>query len=433
MNKLFFLTGLLVVWILCGCNKDDTPPLPDIGMPEVVDQYRFSIVPGSGKWENLSQEERLNAAQLPADVLKTISTKGLIRAFLETAISLNTSEFYPIETYRKIQEMYPSFNSVQELFSRNDAGKSLLEYYEAINYDCLAAKTQKEHEYFSIRIAALAVLFTQPEILEQLNEADRQKTVNLLLNANREMKKLYYYDGITDFVSGRVMMHIMNHLLQDKISYDTEGLIITPSDCFPDVADKYIYTIIPGPGPDAYQIPEEELKKISTLGLIRSFLDYPSLDARYGIFSIINDVSIFSRMFQNHNCALELISRNDASKELLKYYHATCLDCVETLIDGVGTLAFNVQIRAVPVFLTQQNVSNQMTHADRKKAVALLLNKCEQILSSWIRDPNTAAEVMLDIMRKDNYQPAVDFGDHYSYFSNINNIIPLVINYLNNY
>ena len=59
-------------------------------------------------------------------------------------------------------------------------------------------------------------------------------------------------------------------------------LIITEGSCFPEVADKYLY-IINGHEPwwneenpwYANQLPDDVLKSISTMGLIRSFIDMP--------------------------------------------------------------------------------------------------------------------------------------------------------------
>ena len=281
----------------------------------------------------------------------------------------------------KMREMYPDINSVQELLIRNDAGEALLRYCEAIDFNCVGKMGVKEREWFSIRLAALTVLFTQQEILDKLNEEDKQKIVNLLIANSRIIKELESkFDGLTDFVSGEVIAYIMHNIIKYRYLPNSDELVIIADDCLPDVADKHVYPIIHGPEIWEYQIPDNVLKKTSTLGLIRSFLDHPTLNGRYYTSSLAGEIARFSRIFSNDNCAQELISRNDAGDALLWYYNAVSFDCVKTQTVS-EKMTFAAQLAGIAVFFTQEEI---FAHLDKKKAVALLLSKNGLMWKLWL-------------------------------------------------
>lgn len=96
------------------------------------DVYNFPIKPGTEEWSKLkSYDERLNAYNVPENILKEMSTDGLI----ETC--LNYPEFRLVMTRNSIQEGYnhvkSKFNGFRELENRPDAGVKLLDKYKQLD------------------------------------------------------------------------------------------------------------------------------------------------------------------------------------------------------------------------------------------------------------------------------------------------------------
>jgi hypothetical protein len=119
---------------------------------------------------------------LPDDVLKNISTFGLIRSILDIPslyfyfmLSSNSS---PIGTGYSI---FSHYNAVVELGNRENSGDALLAYYQSVCYDCLKTMDDSEQLEFSIQLMALEVLFTKSEILKQFDLGKKQKLVSLIL------------------------------------------------------------------------------------------------------------------------------------------------------------------------------------------------------------------------------------------------------------
>ena len=106
--------------------------------PGVVDAYSYPIKIWTEEWYNMLPDEKMNACQLPDDVLKSISSLGLIRSFIDTPhtliiLEISASSISPIVKYRS---MFSRLNGVKELLTRKDAAKSLMTYYAATSLDC---------------------------------------------------------------------------------------------------------------------------------------------------------------------------------------------------------------------------------------------------------------------------------------------------------
>ncbi len=211
MNRLLISSFIMISLILCQCTKDIELIITNGNcLPDVKDKYTYPIRPGMEKWRNLkSVEEIYQVCQLPANVLKSTSTLGLVRSFLDVPFSLNSqyivSSSSPLATWYNI---YSKFNSIQEVFSRKDAAKALVSYYDGISFTCLKSMTVENRMTFSVQITALEYLFTKQEILSQLNNMQKVELVALLLEKYKQLQK-NSYDGM--YVSGTlsVMAWIM--------------------------------------------------------------------------------------------------------------------------------------------------------------------------------------------------------------------------------
>ncbi|MDR1336885.1 MAG: hypothetical protein LBK22_08660 [Tannerella sp.] len=166
-----------------------------------------------------------------------------------------------------------------------------------------------------------------------------------------------------------------------------EGLTVMPGECLPDVEDRYVYPAIPGT--EAWnsaseeekeklcQLPEERIKTGSSYALICGLLDSPRLwDCLLSSHSspvVTCDRAIFSK----HNSVPEFEKRKDRVQALITYYAAVGRDCYESL-DVNAQMNFSIQLHVLEVWFIRDAILHSMDAAQKKQAVALLLQKHER-------------------------------------------------------
>ncbi|GHS88065.1 hypothetical protein FACS1894201_09490 [Bacteroidia bacterium] len=194
--------------------------------------------------------------------------------------------------------------------------------------------------------------------------------------------------------------------------------------CLPDVADKYIYPIVPGMTEwrsinmyEYCQLPDSILHSISTTGLIRSFLDTPySLHFQSVVSSSTAEVVVFDSIYSKHNSVQELLSRNDAANSLIAYYDAICFDCLNSL-DVEVRWNFGAQMTALEFLFAKQEILNQCSSQEKKNIVKLLLDKYEL----YPKEGSRRITAMGLVMYKSDYLPIIQYYDR-----DENNIVPLL-------
>lgn len=158
-------------------------------------------------WKKMSSEERYYTAFVPTEILKSMSTKGLIITCL----------YYPwfgsLHAFNGYQPGYEnliqSTNCIQELYERDDAGKYLTELYLALDdkiknrEEDLKNETEPVCMYY---IEILELILSQEEVLSKFTFEERQ----LILQKNITMQKNTAYKSICDamvslFLAGRIM------------------------------------------------------------------------------------------------------------------------------------------------------------------------------------------------------------------------------------
>lgn len=105
--------------------------------------YDYPIRPGTDEWKSLkSSQEMIDACQIPADILKNLSTASLSKLCLDYPLlsdmlfSNNLQEGFDIVSSK--------FNGFQELFKRKNAGSELLKLYN--NFDISSFEKNKGKE-----------------------------------------------------------------------------------------------------------------------------------------------------------------------------------------------------------------------------------------------------------------------------------------------
>jgi len=182
-NKLF----IILLFVFCRCAQDknkiaDETVCDGSIFPEVNDKYVYPIVPGMVEWQTAEDfDEIISFCQLPENILKTISTPGLIDALIHAPMFTGQIAISSGTEFQTWQRIYGQFNSANELFMRKDAGNALVAYCKLVCFDCIldesiACYIERE------RIRGLEFLFTKQEILNTTEHAQKKETVSLLLS-----------------------------------------------------------------------------------------------------------------------------------------------------------------------------------------------------------------------------------------------------------
>jgi hypothetical protein len=192
-------------------------------------------------------------------------------------------------------------------------------------------------------------------------------------------------------------------------------LVVLPGECLPNAEDKYVYPVVPGmeewnsasseERAKLSQLSVAELKSISTVALIQSLLEKPSLSLAFWASSNSSPIGTCYKIYSTHNSVPEFENRKDRVEALISYYDAVCFDCFPSL-DIIDRGHFSVQLTVLEILFTREKILQQLNTKQKKQVVALLLNKYELKKGTGINGSLTA---MAWILYDDNYPPVKTF------------------------
>lgn len=156
------------------------------------------------------------AFEIPADVLKKMSTKGIIQSYAEYPF-FNDMNIYP--SWRSyVENVFRNMNIAKELMGRKDAGQTLLELYKAFSDGCVSEG--KSPQYVS-------VLVSVPEICSTLSDAEKKAFVAEVLRKDALCQQ-FYGDGTARansslmYVCGKLLQAAKYQPMLDLINADSE-------------------------------------------------------------------------------------------------------------------------------------------------------------------------------------------------------------------
>ncbi|NJO00384.1 MAG: hypothetical protein HC880_00710 [Bacteroidia bacterium] len=144
--------------------------------------YEFPIKPGTEAWKEFKTgQEMKDACQIPAHILKTMSTEALVNTYLNYPLLSTIYAYNSIQIgFEKITQ---DFNGLQELLRRNDALGSTLKIYKQIDANVIDKTwTAEQKGGFSFKFSYLEILMAQPELLRNLTLEERKNLVEESLN-----------------------------------------------------------------------------------------------------------------------------------------------------------------------------------------------------------------------------------------------------------
>jgi hypothetical protein len=149
------------------------PPIVQVTSAQAAsasDAYDYPVKPGTAGWKAFTtHDEMLKACQIPEDILKNMSTKGLVETVLEYPL------YGDMMAYDSIQQGFEAvasqFNGLSELLNRKDAGTELLAIYSKMNpLDIKENWGDIQKGAYGFSIASVEILLAQNKILDNLNE-----------------------------------------------------------------------------------------------------------------------------------------------------------------------------------------------------------------------------------------------------------------------
>lgn len=182
MRKIIFLLLLIFPTILFAQQNEVT--------------WDYPVKPGTKEWNNLkTYKERLDAYNIPVDILKTITTKELVKTCLDYP------ELRLIFTRNDLQAGYnyiaTKFNGFKELESRSDAGKVLLEFYAEYNPEGFDPNfSNLEIGRYIVKFTYIELIMAQNNIWKNLTDNEAKELTFQCINKYNKKKKQQAYYGI---------------------------------------------------------------------------------------------------------------------------------------------------------------------------------------------------------------------------------------------
>ena len=158
------------------------------------DAYEFPITPikTPEKWKEFqTHQEMLDACQIPDEMLKNISTEGLIETCINYPMSL---DFMLYDSFQMgFDTVYDNFNGLQELYQRQDCIEKLIDFFVSINLNKL-----KRIEKPTLIYRFSCMLISRDDVISKINDEQQDlliDAVNIQIKIIEEKYKDFYSEN----------------------------------------------------------------------------------------------------------------------------------------------------------------------------------------------------------------------------------------------
>ncbi len=204
-----------------------------------TDIYNYPISPGTDEWKALKDHgDMITACQIPENILKNISTAGLIETVLNYPLMVDRLAYNnPQEGFNQVASQ---FNGLHTLLDRRDAGRELLAKYRALDpTDIKNIQTQKETELFLFRFQNTEIILSQYSVISNLSKSELQTLVS---------DALIKYEGKSQYVSyygktGKQSIELLIGRSLQQAKYEPFIQIISENNDLQTFIDSGLYTL----------------------------------------------------------------------------------------------------------------------------------------------------------------------------------------------
>ena len=169
-----------------SCSKEDDV-ICSTFIPKVSDQYMFPVRPGMPEWaEFTSGQEKTNALQVPEDILKNMSSNGLVETcfdypLLVTMMAVDTIQY-------GLEKQMEEFNGFHELMTREDAGRIMLARFKQTNVECIPKGDEIIVGNYTLFFVYTGMIQAQSVFLEQLAPSELRELLDEALIKYNQME-----------------------------------------------------------------------------------------------------------------------------------------------------------------------------------------------------------------------------------------------------
>lgn len=201
-----------------------------MSIEQAADAYNYPLKLGSEELKNASPSDKIDKNQIPDNVLKTMSTKGLVQSLLTFPTILDWT--FMDNYYNGFLQQTERITIFKELYSRNDAATCLLNIYKSFDqYACQGGELTMQTMDMLIAQPEIYTKFTDKEITELFETAINK--IESLREVNEEgvlwwfggdkylfMGKIMYYVGYKPFVASvDANEYLLNYLEKTDASF----------------------------------------------------------------------------------------------------------------------------------------------------------------------------------------------------------------------
>ncbi|MCK5823218.1 MAG: hypothetical protein KAG95_04385 [Bacteroidales bacterium] len=157
-----------------------------VNAQENNDAYDYPVKSGTNEWKQFKDTyEMIKACQVPEDILKNMSTEGLV------ITCLNHPLYGSIFASENLQDGFESFvghfNCFKELLKRQDAGKNLMKIYKKMETNNYANNKNKVINDGKFRFTFIELFLSQEKILNTMKKEEQKELVKeTLLKINKK-------------------------------------------------------------------------------------------------------------------------------------------------------------------------------------------------------------------------------------------------------
>jgi hypothetical protein len=165
------------------------------------------------EWANRSVAENAASAQIPHELLVTMSSVELVISCLNYPFFVDYYFDNELHGDPFVKMVLPYFNGFSELFSRADGATATLEVYNSINLGNLI----ESDNYSTLRLDFLLALLRQYEIIDKLTQVEKiqllQKSSELVRDIEQNWNE-HYSPGNIYLLSARVLTTLDENFMQ---------------------------------------------------------------------------------------------------------------------------------------------------------------------------------------------------------------------------
>lgn len=194
--------------------------------------WDYPVKPGTEEWKKFnSNEEMVDACQIPEDVLTSLSTDDLTELCLQYPLLYDIFAFDNLNN--GLDKLFSDFNGVRELSKRKDVFERLLERYKykIQNLSFLEGEVSDvEKGLFIISVSALEVLLSRFDIQDDAAEGiSREVLQNLVFGYERKSIFVDYFKGFgfrTNFYSRIHVISKINKQSLEKLPQEAINTVL---------------------------------------------------------------------------------------------------------------------------------------------------------------------------------------------------------------